>query len=255
MLSIDEGAEFDGLFNYQNAVALFESARRTGAVHRLDWVRGKENESVEYALLGDWTDADAVHDLPPDSARFAELAKKCGMTGFHVDDIYFIVDDNVPEDFRKHVLFHEIKESRLHGVGEAGIMDVASHMNSEDAAKYIEDGMDFALRYPHIKGCEVEIASIFYRGEEFARRYAQWLLETNGEPDDPTTFFNQAIPGFLSRNGRLERPPLDVLVEFLVALGHDNYAMGTDGGRERYGKPWPWIVPYLPEKPIKDSFL
>jgi len=41
-------------------------------------------------------------------------------------------------------------------------------------------------------------------------------MKFNSDPNDPTTFFNQAIPGFLSESQRSDKDPLELVVEFYL---------------------------------------
>lgn len=125
--------------------------------------------------------------------------------------------------------------------------------SEQEVKKFINEEMEYARKFPHIEGCAAELSGVFSEGKEFSKRYSDWLLETNGELEDPSTFFNQVIPYFLSKNGRQDKSPLQSVVEFYLIVEH--YGVLGDSRREKLIKKWPWIETHIPEKPLEDRVI
>jgi hypothetical protein len=130
---------------------------------------------------------------------------------------------------------------------------MAEHGEDEEFIdKFVEEEMNSAQRYPHRQACQLEIDLVVRQGKEFAEKYAEWLLKTNGQLDDPETWFNQAFPRFLSRHDRLKKHPLQVLMQCYLYLDtiifYDREKTISKLPPERS-----WIAEFLPEKLPEES--
>ena len=129
--------------------------------------------------------------------RWAELWERCGGTGFFHSNqdsskVYaFILEKNVPEDFREFVAQHELSEPWY--IPPAGVDDTSIG------------------EHAHAFAAEQELIEVFEKGKEFAIRYVSWL---------PEDYFEQIEPG-ASRNIKpgsgLEM--LAEVVELLCSIG------------------------------------
>jgi len=268
MVSNDCPEDLNDLFNPKYVHYLFEMARQNGAMRTLDYTYkgdGKKKTS-HYVLLDpqyDWTGTTkreslslpsvgrirtTYYDAYIDLNKLVKLAVEGKTTSFFDGDRFFIVSENVPEEFIRHVLYHELTESRWSGVGESSTMDVAYAMSKdgvdeEEIKQFVDEELEFARKFPHIRGCFSELESVFSEGEEFAIRYAIWLQELNGDFGDPSTFFNQAIPRFLE--DRQDKSPLQSVVEFYLIIDHD-----YEG--KRLVQKFPWAEAYVPQESLED---
>lgn len=244
--------EIRELYNLRNLSILWKIAEKNGDIKTLNYTDHDTKKEVKYALLDpqkDWTKKIKDRGLTEivDLNRFVEIITKTGTTGFnHWFDydlcFIFVVTENVPEEFRPFVAFHEAREMDLYGVAEGNIMDISyDYRDSQEREEFLKEELKEAKRYPHQQACIAEIAQVFLRGKEFSERFARWLKKEEGNPDIPDTFFNQAIPGFLKEANRLSKDPLEVLIEFFLELAkHDIFI-----NPERFTEDWPWIEPFL----------
>lgn len=254
--------EFGKLYTHGNIKYLGQLAKLNGSMKAFKWKvsRGRGEHKVEedkeekYALLErgkDWSaklqDHHGFITGEIDLSRLVELLILSKMTGFHWGDVPFVIKDNVPVEFVELVAFHEITEIGLAGVAESCTYDMSYHYeDAKEREEFLKEELKEAARYPHERACEGELQIVFFRGEEFARRYADWLMETNGDLESPDTFFNQAIPGFLKENGRASKDSLSVIVEFYAELS--SFMPESEYQRNIIAEDWPWMEKYLPVK-------
>ncbi len=249
----------EDLFKLKYVRYLFQMAEQNEAMRSMDFKDGYgEKTTIKYVLLDpkyDWTgkasSKDGLRVENVDLSRLVDLATEKKMTSFFVEEYFFIISKNVPEEFIGSVLCHESTELKLCGVGERCTMDKIPYMQEEGCSKeeiesFVKEEMEYARKFPHIQGCCAELTNVFSKGEEFAKRYADWLIELNGDTEDPTTFFNQLLPGFLARNGRQNKSPLHSVIEFYMVIDHRFYNI------DRLIQDWPWIKACIPEQPLKE---
>lgn len=206
--------------------------RRNGALRNIELEHFEELTSFEYVLLEtkyDWTGVAKepfvlggkitrnVNLLP-----LIEIAIKEGMTAFFSNKMAFLFPDNVPEEFRTPVLIHEFEEKSFvdsSGVVQGSINDIAYAMSEdgcseEEVQNFLESEMEFAQKFPHVEGCISELSYVFEQGESYSKKFSNWLIKTNKDINNPSTFFNQAIDCYLGKKDRLKRDPLEVVIEF-----------------------------------------
>lgn len=252
--------EFDSLYNQRNINYLGQLAKLNGSMQTLKWLKSRgreefrqdEKKDEKYALLErrkDWTaslkDNNGFISGKIDMSRLVELLILSKMTGFHWGNVPFVIKDNVPLEFAKLVALHEIIEIGLAGVAESCTYDISYRFqDDEERGKFLEKELKDAARYPHERACEGELEIVFFRGEEFARRYANWLMETNSDLEASDTFFNQAIPGFLKENGRMSKNPLEILIEFYAEISQYNHS--SEYQRKMIAEDWSWMEKYFP---------
>ena len=249
------------IYKFPYPELLFEAAEGIGSIKSLEYKDGGLTKTQDYALLDpkhNWTakgtdDQKRIYEF--DLNQLVSLAVKHKLTGlfhrssYHRKSLFFILAPNVPEEFRRYVMFHEVTESRNVGVGESETMDIASELEEEERQGFIEKEMAYARKYPHMQGCMTEMLAVFNRGEEFAQRYAEWVVRSNSDIPDPGTYFNQLCEGFLGRNDRDSKNPLAVLVEFYVTIEGPRLYRKPSGHQL---KMWPWIQKYWPNKVLED---
>ena len=254
--------------------ALYEISRDNGCLEKFELIEGNGTKRlVEYSLLDpnkEWRGRfktenpfsgipyDAEHNLQP----LVQLATQAGMTaafssGFYSEKPrFFVFPVNVPEKFRPYVLLHEVRESDCQGVAVSCINDNAYVMYEKGehdlAEEYLEKEMDFAYKFPHLSACLDELGQVFGDGQELSQEFSEWLMRFNSDPTDPTTFFNQVIPGFLSRNQRLEKNPLNSVIEFYLCLDWVSGYEASQSEKDYFSSKWPWIKPFLPNSPLED---
>lgn len=231
-------------------------AERNGALKEFQYTRNGDKCEVAYIQLDpsySWAGGVDIWSSPMKYIDLNPLVEKINDTALRAfidDDMIFLIPKNVPEAFRPYVLIHEVVERSWLGVGELMEMDIQHAMRSEGDrvkidARFNAGKMEYARRYPHMKGCSMELLCVFRRGEEFSKTYAEWLVKLDGDPKNQDTWFNCGIPGFLKSNGRDKKAPLNVIAEFFLTVSN---SLGRDSLNEKVRKEQPWILNYLPKK-------
>ena len=228
--------ETNQIFTGCNAEILFELARKMDC---LKTIRFKREGEYTFALLDpvkDWSDG--LINLN----RLVDLLTKAKYAGFYKNDMIFLLKRNVPEEFEKFVVIHEIRERELAGVAENNIMDVSYYIEDEaEEREFLNKELEAGERYAHQEACLMELSIVFRQGKEFSEKYASWLIEMQGDPEAPDSFFHQAIPGFLKRKGRLLRPSLEIVIDFFLEVGRYSLSIPLPDDIPAI---WPWMESY-----------
>jgi hypothetical protein len=144
--------------------------------------------------------------------RWADLWQKDGATGFFYGNTnsnkayFFVLESNVPEEFRQFVALHEYIEWTFSP--PAGV-----YASPEDN--------------PHASASEFEIRSVFQRGKYFSLKYLSWL---------PDEFFEQIDPNFFKRKDKSKMSGLELCRETVRLLSAIRYTSAKTWLRS-----FPWL--------------
>ena len=238
-LTSEQEEEFRKLYTRDNFRYLYLIGKSNGSFRtfrssQYHWVgRHSYREKIEqpYVLLSrkkNWSadigEGSRITDHI-DLNRLVKLLVQTRWTGFfdshwHEGILCFLIAENTPIKYRRLIALHEAIEIKLQGVAESNMIDMSEHRKTEKKRQqFLAEEMPRAARYAHQKACEAELYRAIDKGEEFFVGYANWQWEGN-DPANAENFFDQAIPGFMSRESELS--PAARVVKFYLHLIYGN---------------------------------
>lgn len=242
--------EIENLNNLDYCEVLYLIAKQAGVLKKAIIPVNGSDVPIEYVLLKsdiNWSARTSPTKLNPfspvgyDLNKLVENAILTKMTAFH-NEYIFVFPDNVPNYAIKPVLIHEKTE-----IDElqpwVSMINSSTEIYMGNQSAYNDDILE-ARVYSHLVGCTAELNYVFEKGERFASKFSRWLLKLSGDVNDPSTFFNQVIPEFLSVYNRPKKSPLQCVIEFYLTI---NNTLLNDKEKIVLIDSYPWIKNCLPQ--------
>lgn len=227
------------IFRWSVAESVCQRAERNGAIRNFSCISYGRGNVIPYVLLDpdyDWQEHAALVTAVSDS----------GATGLRsTGGLIFVAPRNVPYQFVPYVLLHEIAESDSATVAFSNVSDVSEGRGPS------EEDIQFARQWSHGRACLTELSNVFDEGRDFSREYSNWIFRKNSELDDKNSWFNQASLRFLERRERLNREPVESVIEFYLSLcawGHVDESI-----RQKVTSRFPWTKPFVSKNDFSDN--